>query len=369
MTKTHHIAVLPGDGIGPEIVAQGIKVLKALEPVLEIEFNLDYADIGGAALEHHGVPLPKQTLDLCLAADAVYLGAVGDYKWDTVEPEKRPEQGLLQIRQAMGLYANLRPVKAYRPLLHASTLKPEVVDGIDIMVVRELTGGLYFGQPRQKSAEEALDSMRYNRMEIERIAHVAFRMAQTRSRRLCSVDKANVLETSQLWRETVETIGKSYPDVELTHMYVDNASMQLVRNPRQFDVLLTENTFGDILSDEASMLTGSLGMLASASLGEGKHALYEPSHGSAPKYAGLNKVNPIATIMSAAMMLEYSLGYPQAARWVDAAVLNVLKDGLRTYDIAEPGAAIIGTAEMGDAIVQQVVHMAGAAPASSCVIR
>lgn len=353
---THRIAVLPGDGIGPEIVEQGIKVLKVLAPELGVNLEFEYAHIGGAGLEHHGVPLPEETLKLSLEADAVYLGAVGDYKWDTIEPERRPEQGLLQIRKAMALYANLRPVKAYKPLLHASTLKPEIVEGIDIMVVRELTGGLYFGRPREKSAERALDTMLYTRPEIERIAHSAFKLAQARQKRLCSVDKANVLASSQLWRDVVEEVGKQYPDVELSHMYVDNAAMQLIRNPKQFDVLLTENTFGDILSDEASMLTGSLGMLASASLGEARRALYEPSHGSAPKYAGQNKVNPIATIMSAAMMLEHSFGYAEAARWVDAAVLETLNDGYRTYDIAEPGSQVIGTSEMGDQIAKRVVR-------------
>ncbi len=352
----YKIAVLPGDGIGPEIVEQGIKVIKALEVHLNVRFELQYAHIGGAGLENSGVPLPDETLQLAMASDAVYLGAVGDYKWDNIEPERRPEQGLLQIRKAMELFANLRPVKAYRPLLHASTLKPEIVDGIDIMVVRELTGGLYFGKPRAREADRAYDTMLYTRPEIERIAHVAFQLAQKRSKKLCSVDKANVLSSSQLWRDTVEDVAKQYTDVELSHMYVDNASMQLIRNPKQFDVMLTENTFGDILSDEASMLTGSLGMLASASLGEGKRALYEPSHGSAPKYAGQDKVNPIATIMSAAMMLDYSFNLPQAARWIDEAVLDTLNDGFRTYDIAEPGSQIIGTSQMGDEIAKRAVQ-------------
>lgn len=354
----HNIAVLPGDGIGPEITEQAIKVIKALEPSLNATFELEYADIGGAGLENHNTPLPQSTLDLSMASDAVFLGAVGDYKWDTIEPDRRPEQGLLQIRQALGLYANLRPVKAYQPLLHASTLKPEIVDGIDIMVVRELTGGLYFGKPRLKEADKAYDTMLYTTLEIERIAHSAFKIAQKRQKRLVSVDKANVLASSQLWRETVERIATQYPDVELSHMYVDNASMQLIRNPKQFDVLLTENTFGDILSDEASMLTGSLGMLASASLGDGNRAMYEPSHGSAPKYAGLNKVNPIATIMSGAMMLEYSFGYTNAAKIIDQAVLDTLYAGYRTYDIAEPGSNIIGTSEMGDQVAQRAAALA-----------
>ncbi len=355
---THKVAVLPGDGIGPEIVDQGLKVLKAIESRLGVHFELEYADIGGVALENHQVPLPDSALKLSLEADAVYLGAVGDYKWDNAPPENRPEQGLLQLRKAMELYANLRPVKAYRPLLHASTLKPEIVDGINIMVVRELTGGLYFGKPRHRDAQEAYDTMRYTKPEIERIAHVAFQQAQKRNKQVCSVDKANVLASSQLWRETVETVAKAYPDVSLTHMYVDNASMQLIRNPKQFDVLLTENTFGDILSDEASMLTGSLGMLPSASLGEHRRAMYEPSHGSAPKYAGLDKVNPIATIMSMAMMLDYSFGYTEAAQWVDDAIQQTLNAGLRTYDIAEPGSTVIGTARMGDEIAQRVQALA-----------
>jgi len=365
MAKTHKVAVLPGDGIGPEIVAEAIKVLKVLEPILDAAFELEYADIGGAGLEHHGVPLPESTLKLSQDADAVFLGAVGDYKWDTIDPAKRPEQGLLQIREGLGLFANLRPVKAYAPLLHASTLKPEIIDGIDIMVVRELTGGLYFGKPRHKDANKAFDTMLYTRDEIERIARVAFQLAQTRSKNLTSVDKANVLASSQLWRETVETIAPEFPDVTVSHMYVDNASMQLIRNPRQFDVLLTENTFGDILSDEASMLTGSLGMLASASLGAPGKAMYEPSHGSAPKYAGLDKVNPIATIMSMAMMLEYSFGYSQAAKWVDDAVLKTLEEGIRTYDIAESGATVVGTSGMGDAVASHGKALA-TTPCKSC---
>lgn len=363
---TYNIAVLPGDGIGPEIVEQGIKVLKSIEQKFDTKFELEYAPIGGAGIDAAGVPLPEETLKLSQAADAVYLGAVGDYKYDTLDPAIRPEQGLLQIRQAMGLYANLRPVKAYDALLHASTLKPEIVSGIDILVVRELTGGLYFGRPKERGTEESVDTLRYTKPEVERIAHSAFKAAMKRDKKLCSVDKANVLATSQMWRDIVESIAPQYPDVELSHMYVDNAAMQLIRNPKQFDVLLTENTFGDILSDEASMLTGSLGMLASASLGDGslEHggqgrpaAMYEPSHGSAPKYAGLNKVNPVAQIMSLAMMLEYSFDMPEAAQCIDSALVQVLTDGCRTYDIAEAGATIVGTSQVGDAIAKAVLEL------------
>ena len=352
------IAVLPGDGIGPEIVEQAVKVLKAFEQKFGVSFELEYAPIGGAGIDSDGVPLPETTLKLAQSADAVFLGAVGDYKYDTLDPAIRPEQGLLQIRKAMELYANLRPVKAYKALLHASTLKPEIVDGIDIMVVRELTGGLYFGQPKKRDEKVALDTMTYTYDEIERIAHIAFETARRREKTVCSVDKANVLSTSQLWRDVVEAVHKDYPDVALSHMYVDNAAMQLIRNPKQFDVLLTENTFGDILSDEASMLTGSLGMLASASLGPNKAAMYEPSHGSAPKYAGQNKVNPIAQIMSLTMMLEYSFGFADQARQVEQAIVDVLDSGARTYDIAEEGATIIGTSEMGDQIAQALLKPA-----------
>jgi 3-isopropylmalate dehydrogenase len=355
------VLVLPGDGIGPEIVEQALKVLKAVEQRFGESFTLEYAHIGGAGIAATGNPLPEDTLKLAKDAHAVFLGAVGDPKYDTIAPELRPEQGLLAIRKALNLYANLRPVKAFAALVHASTLKPEVVTGIDMMVVRELTGGLYFGRPKELHADRAVDTMTYTREEIERIARVGFELARQRRKSLISVDKANVLATSQLWRATVETVAKDYPDVEVSHMFVDNASMQLVRTPGQFDVLLTENTFGDILSDEASMLTGSLGMLASASLGTARHefgyqGLYEPSHGSAPKYAGLNKVNPVATILSMAMMLEHSFSMPDAARAIDAAVEAVLQQGLRTYDIAEAGAQVIGTAEMGDAVAKAVLN-------------
>jgi 3-isopropylmalate dehydrogenase len=353
----HKIAVLPGDGIGPEIVDQAIKVLRAFEKKVGVSFELEYAPIGGAGIDSDGIPLPEKTLSLAKQADAVLLGAVGDYKYDTLDPAIRPEQGLLQIRKALELYANLRPVKAYRALLHASTLKPEIVDGIDIMVVRELTGGLYFGQPKKRETKSALDTMTYSEHEVERIARSAFEIARKRRQKVCSVDKANVLATSQFWRDIVETVAKDFADVELSHMYVDNAAMQLIRNPKQFDVLLTENTFGDILSDEASMLTGSLGMLPSASLGEHRHAMYEPSHGSAPKYAGQNKVNPIAQIMSLAMMLDYSFGYAQEAAFIEEAIVQVLDAGIRTYDIAEEGARVVGTSQMGDAVAEALLKL------------
>lgn len=362
----HKIAVLPGDGIGPEIVDAAISVLKAFEQKFNVTFELQYAPIGGAGIESDGVPLPEQTLRLSEASDAVFLGAVGDYKYDELDPKIRPEQGLLQIRKAMGLYANLRPVKGYKCLEFISTLKPEVIEDIDIMVVRELTGGLYFGQPRGRegggASEKGFDTMMYTRAEVERIARVGFEMALSRRKKLISVDKANVLSTSQLWREVVTEVGKEYPQVELSHMYVDNAAMQLIRNPRQFDVLLTENTFGDILSDEASMLTGSLGMLASASLGEkradGKRAaMYEPSHGSAPKYAGQDKVNPIAQIISLKMMLEYSFGYASEAAQIEQAIEQVLEAGYRTYDIMGEGTTLVGTAEMGRRVAEALLKL------------
>ncbi len=366
MSPTHTIAVLPGDGIGPEIIAQAVQVLHAFEQKFGVSFTLEYAPIGGAGIDSAGVPLPESTLQLAKSADAVLMGSVGDYKYDTLDPKIRPEQGLLQIRKALGLYANLRPVKGYDCLSHVSTLKPEVVSGIDVMVVRELTGGIYFGQPRGRegtgSEEKAYDTLVYSRSEIERIAKVGFEMAMSRQKKLLSVDKANVLASSQLWRDVVSDMAVDYPEVELSHMYVDNAAMQLILNPRQFDVMLTENMFGDILSDEASMLTGSLGMLPSASLGElrpdGKrNALYEPSHGSAPQFAGKDQVNPIATILSLAMMLEYSFGYAQGAAQIDTAIAHVLEAGYRTFDIMGEGATLVGTAELGQRIAATLLAL------------
>lgn len=351
MTTTHTIAVLPGDGIGPEIIAEAKKLLGAVGEVLGIEFNLPEAPIGGAGVDAAGVPLPEETLQLAKDAKVVLLGAVGGPKYDRQAPEIRPEQGLLQIRKVLGLYANLRPVTGYRELLHTSTLQADVVDGVDLLVVRELTGGLYFGQPKHRSDTEALDSLTYTRAEIERIAHVGFQAAQKRGKRLCSVDKANVLKTSQLWRDVVTEMASQYPDVELSHMYVDNAAMQLIRAPKQFDVMVTENMFGDILSDEASMLMGSLGMLPSASLGESGYALYEPSHGSAPDIAGQGIANPLATILSVAMLLEYSLNLPEAARLVEGGVTAALQQGHRTADITDGTSQPVTTQVMGDAVV------------------
>ncbi|MEW6695040.1 MAG: 3-isopropylmalate dehydrogenase [Pseudomonadota bacterium] len=351
------IAILPGDGIGPEIIAEAVKVLNALRLPLEMAT----APVGGAAYAAHGHPLPEATLALARDADAVLFGAVGDWKYDTLPRHLRPEQAILGLRKALGLFANLRPAICYAQLTHASSLKPELVAGLDILIVRELTGDIYFGQPRgRRSApdgpfagtDEAYDTMRYSRPEIERIAHVAFQAARKRRRKVTSVDKANVLETFQFWKEVVTEVHRDYPDVELEHMYVDNAAMQLVKAPKKFDVIVTGNMFGDILSDEAAMLTGSIGMLPSASLNERGQGLYEPSHGSAPDIAGQGIANPLATILSAAMMLRYSLQMPEAADRIEAAVQRVLADGLRTPDIHSEGTRRVGTAEMGDAVVR-----------------
>ena len=353
MTK---IAVLPGDGIGPEIVAEAVKVLNALDLNLEMET----APVGGAAYEAAGHPLPEATLKLAMESDAVLFGAVGDWKYDTLERRLRPEQAILGLRKAMGLFANFRPAICYKELTHASSLKPELVAGLDILIIRELTGDIYFGQPRGRrtaedghfpGTEEAFDTMRYSRPEIERIAHVAFQAAQKRSKRVTSVDKANVLETFQLWKDVVTEVAKQYPDVALDHMYVDNAAMQLVKEPKRFDVVVTGNMFGDILSDEASMLTGSIGMLPSASLNSKGQGLYEPSHGSAPDIAGKGIANPLATILSAAMMLRFSLQQEAAAQKIEAAVQKVLADGLRTADIYSADTTRVSTREMGDAVV------------------
>jgi len=346
------VAVLPGDGIGPEIIAQATKVLRKLHPSIEMK----EAPVGGAGYEAAGDPLPAATLSLAKEADAVLFGAVGDSRYDRLERAKRPEQAILGLRKELGLFANLRPAQVHPELAAASALKPEVVAGLDILIVRELTGDIYFGQPRGirevAGAREGFDTMRYSESEIRRIARVGFEAARRRSRRLCSVDKANVLETSQLWRDVVTQEAKGFPDVELSHMYVDNCAMQLVRNPKQFDVIVTGNMFGDILSDEASMLTGSIGMLPSASLDERGKGLYEPIHGSAPDIAGKGVANPLATILSAAMMLRYSLNQPEAAGRIEDAVRKVLKAGLRTADIHTPGTRRVGTAEMGAAVLE-----------------
>jgi 3-isopropylmalate dehydrogenase len=344
------VAVLPGDGIGPEIIAQA----KAVFARLRLPLEMKDAPVGGAGYEAAGDPLPEATLRLAKEADAVLFGAVGDPRYDALERAKRPEQAILGLRKALGLFANLRPAQVHAELAGASALKPEVVAGLDILIVRELTGDIYFGEPRGirnvEGVREGFDTMRYSEPEIRRIARVGFEAARKRSRRLCSVDKANVLETSQLWREVVTAEARAFPDVELTHMYVDNCAMQLVRNPKQFDVIVTGNLFGDILSDQASMLTGSIGMLPSASLdGRGK-GLYEPIHGSAPDIAGKGIANPLAAVLSAALMLRYSLNQPDAAARIEDAVRKVLSDGLRTADIHTSGTRKVGTEEMGAAV-------------------
>ena len=351
------IAVLPGDGIGTEIVAEAVHVLKALD----LKFEMETALVGGAAFEAHGHPLPEATLQLAKDSDAILFGAVGDWKYDSLDRPLRPEQAILGLRKNLGLFANFRPAICYKELVDASSLKPEIISGLDILIIRELTGDIYFGQPRGRriatdghfpGAEEAFDTMRYSRPEIERIAHVAFQAARKRSKRVTSVDKANVLETFQFWKDIVTEVGKEYPDVELDHMYVDNAAMQLVRAPKKFDVVVTGNMFGDILSDEASMLTGSIGMLPSASLNSSNQGLYEPSHGSAPDIADKGIANPLATILSAAMMLRFSLNQEEAALRIEAAVQSVLTQGLRTADIYSTGTTRVSTSEMGAAVVK-----------------
>lgn len=353
--KTYQITVLKGDGIGPEIVDQAIKVLNKVAEKYHVRINYQEEYIGGAAIDATGIPLPQQTIDACQASDAVLLGAVGGPKWDSMPGNRRPETGLLGIRSALGLYANLRPAVIFEPLRSASPLKEEIIgDALDILVVRELTGGIYFGQRGRDtvdSVESAYDTERYSVTEVERIAHIGFEMAQKRNKSLCSVDKANVLESSRLWRETVIRVSQEYPDVALEHMYVDNCAMQLVRNPKQFDVILTSNIFGDILSDEASMISGSIGMLASASLGKNQFGLYEPIHGSAPDIAGTGKANPLATILSVAMMLRYTLGEPQAAKAIETAVAEVLTKA-RTPDIYTEGTQLVNCSEMGDLVCE-----------------
>jgi 3-isopropylmalate dehydrogenase len=351
------IAVLPGDGIGTEIVAEAVKVLN----VLGLKFEMETALVGGAAYDAHGHPLPESTLKLAKEADAILFGAVGDWKYDTLDRPLRPEQAILGLRKNLGLFANFRPAICYPELVNASSLKPELVSGLDILIIRELTGDIYFGQPRGRrvspdgafaGAEEAFDTMRYTRPEVERIARVAFEAARKRSKRVTSVDKANVLETFQFWKDIVTEVHKDYPDVALDHMYVDNAAMQLVKEPKRFDVVVTGNMFGDILSDEASMLTGSIGMLPSASLNASNQGLYEPSHGSAPDIAGKGVANPLATILSAAMMLRFSLNQETAAVRIEDAVKKVLAQGLRTGDIYSEGTTKVSTAQMGDAVVK-----------------
>ena len=353
------IAILPGDGIGTEIVAEALKALACLD----LKFEMEEAKVGGAAYEAHGHPLPEHTLKLAKEADAVLFGAVGDWKYDKLDRPLRPEQAILGLRKNLELFANFRPAICYEELTHASSLKPEIVAGLDILIIRELTGDIYFGQPRGrrqspdgafKGADEAFDTMRYSRPEIERIAHVAFQAARKRNKKVLSVDKANVLETFQFWRDVVTEVHAQYPDVELEHMYVDNAAMQLVKQPKRLDVIVTGNMFGDILSDEAAMLTGSIGMLPSASLNAKNQGLYEPSHGSAPDIAGKGVANPLATILSVAMMLRFSLNQEKAAQRIEAAVKAVLAKGLRTADIYSAGTTKVGTKEMGDAVVAQL---------------
>jgi 3-isopropylmalate dehydrogenase len=354
---TQQVLVLPGDGIGPEITAEAVKVLDALRQADGLDITLSEDLVGGAAYDAHGKPLADETLEKARQADAILLGAVGGYQWESLDISVRPEKGLLTLRSDLELFANLRPAYLYPQLASASTLKPEVVAGLDILIVRELTGGIYFGQPRgvrtlENGERQGYNTYVYSESEISSIAKVAFEAAQKRNKKLCSVDKANVLEVTELWREIVDEMAGDYPDVEVSHMYVDNAAMQLVLNPKQFDVVVTGNMFGDILSDEASMLTGSIGMLASASLDVNNKGMYEPSHGSAPDIAGQNKANPLATILSAAMMLRFSLGRPELADKIEQAVSQVLDQGLRTGDIAGEGDTVVGTREMGDAVVK-----------------
>ena len=356
---TKKILILPGDGIGPEIVSEAVKVLAVLRDDLGLGIQMDEALVGGAAIDATGHPLPEETLRLARAADAVLLGAVGGPKWEPLDISVRPEKGLLGLRSGLGLFANLRPAILYPQLAEASSLKPEVVSGLDILIVRELTGGIYFGQPRgirtlDNGERQGVNTLVYRESEIRRICRVAFEIAMKRSKRVCSVDKANVLECTELWRQVATETAKEFPEIKLSHMYVDNAAMQLVRRPKQFDVIVTTNMFGDILSDEASMLTGSIGMLPSASLNEAGKGMYEPIHGSAPDIAGQGIANPLATILSVAMLLRYTLDRPDLADRVEGAVIRVLDAGLRTPDIHSAGKEKVGTSEMGDAVVRWV---------------
>ncbi|WP_299545836.1 3-isopropylmalate dehydrogenase [uncultured Helicobacter sp.] len=352
--QTYKIAIIKGDGIGPEIVNEALKVLKITAE--KFHFNLEFEDflMGGIAYDLTGSPLPQETIEGCLKADATLFGAIGGEKWDNLPRELRPESGLLHLRKSLEVFANFRPAKVYDELVEASTLKSEVISGVDILVVRELIGGIYFGTPKGRDKDRGFNTMVYSVDEVKRIAHTAFVAARKRKQKVCSVDKANVLDVSQLWREVVSEVAKEYPDVELSHMYVDNAAMQLIRNPKQFDVILTGNLFGDILSDEASMLSGSIGLLPSASIGA-KAAIYEPIHGSAPDIAGQGIANPIATIASAAMLLRYSLGQTKAAQAIENAIENALKEGFRTKDIANYGAKEVCSCErMGNVIAERI---------------
>lgn len=350
------VLILPGDYIGPEIVAEAVKVLERVDAIFGLDIQLDYAHLGGAGLDAEGSPCPPQTLEKARASDAILLGAVGGPQWDNVERHLRPEKGLLTIRSELDLFGNLRPAIMYPQLAHASSLKPEFVSGLDILIVRELVGGIYFGEPRgirtlEDGQREGYNTYKYNESEIRRIGKMAFEAAMVRNKRLCSVDKSNVLEATVLWREIISDMAADYPEVELSHMYVDNAAMQLVMNPKQFDVVVTGNMFGDILSDTAAMLTGSIGMLPSASLDKDGGGMYEPCHGSAPDIAGQSIANPLATILSVAMMLRYSLNASEAANAIEQAVSQVLDSGLRTADIQTEGCKLVGTVEIGDAVV------------------
>ena len=355
--QQYRITLLPGDGIGPEIITVAVDVLKAIAQQLNLNFDFQEAPIGGAAIDKTGNPLPEETLAICRNSDAVLLAAIGGYKWDTLPSNQRPERGLLGLRAGLGLFTNLRPAKILPQLINASSLKREVVEGVDIMVVRELTGGIYFGQPKGIFATETgekrgVNTMAYSESEIDRIGRVAFETAQKRKGQLCSVDKANVLEVSQLWRDRITQLAPEYPNVALSHMYVDNCAMQLLRWPKQFDTIVTGNLFGDILSDAAAMLTGSIGMLPSASLGSSGPGVYEPVHGSAPDIAGQDKANPIAQVLSAAMMLRYGLNQPQAADKIETAVLQVLDQGYRTGDIMSEGMTLVGCRAMGEVLLK-----------------
>ena len=358
MKTEFNIAVLPGDGIGPEVINEAVKIIKIIESKLSLRINLTESLVGGCAYEATGHPLPDDTLDIAKKADGILLGAVGGAKWEAIDFSLRPERALLGLRSSLGLYANLRPARIFPALLKSSTLKPEVVDGLDLLVVRELTGGIYFGEPRgvgtnDKGHKHAFNTLVYSEPEIQRIGKIAFDVARKRNSKVCSVDKANVLEATGFWREVVTELHSKYSDIELTHMYVDNCAMQLVRNPKQFDVILTTNMFGDILSDEASMLTGSIGMLPSASLGE-KYAMYEPIHGSAPDIAGKDLANPLATILSVGMMFKYSLNLEEPNKWIEMAVESTLNKGTRTLDIMSDGMNQVGTQEMGDLVASEL---------------
>ncbi len=355
------VLILPGDYIGPEIMAEAVKVLQVVDQRFNLGIELEYGLLGGAAIDAHGVPLPDETLSKAREVDAILLGAVGGPKWDGVERHLRPERGLLQIRSELELFGNLRPAILYPQLAEASSLKPEIVSGLDILIVRELTGGIYFGEPRgirtlENGEREGYNTYKYSESEVRRIAHLAFDAARKRDKRVCSVDKSNVLEATVLWREVMDEVGKEYPDVELTHIYVDNAAMQMVMRPKQFDVLVTGNMFGDILSDTAAMLTGSIGMLPSASLDKDGRGMYEPCHGSAPDIAGQGKANPLATILSVAMMLRYTLASAEAADAIEQAVSTVLDQGLRTPDIHSEGTQLVDTVAMGEAVVAALVN-------------